>query len=145
MAFSVKVKNHIDIPKHIKEVKDPDFWKFGAHEWWRLLDPYTPMETGTMSKQVNIRGEEGNGTVHYLAPQAHYLYKGELMVDPKTGSSYAREGTKKVYAGRELCIKKSKHPLATKEWDKAATPTQKPKLIRAMQGYIDSGRLRLGE
>ena len=139
MAFRIRVEEHINIPKNMAKVQDDKFWEFGANEWWRLITPYTPMETGTMSESVSIKPKE----IEYNSPYAHYLYKGELMVDPDTGSSYARYGTKKVYAGTALEISKAKHPLATKEWDKAAEPTQKSKLIRAMQGYIDSGGLNL--
>lgn len=139
MAFGIKVEAHINIPKNMAKVRDDKFWEFGANEWWRLITPYTPMETGTTSESVNIKPKE----VEYISPQAHYLYKGELMVDPDTGSSWARHGAKKVYAGTALEISKAKHPLATKEWDKAAEPTQKSKLIKAMQGYIDSGGLNL--
>lgn len=139
MAFRIRVEEHINIPKNMAKVQDDKFWEFGANEWWRLLIPYTPMESGTMSESVSIKPKE----IEYNSPYAHYLYKGELMVDAETGSSYARYGTKKVYAGTPLEISKASHPLATKEWDKAAEPTQKPKLIRAMQGYIDSGGLNL--
>ena len=121
------------------KVRDNKFWEFGANEWWKLITPYTPMETGTTSESVDIKPKE----IIYLHPDAHFLHKGELMIDPDTGSSWARKGVKKVYAGTPLEISKAKHPLATKEWDKAAEPTQKPKLIRAMQGYIDSGGLNL--
>lgn len=141
----VKVEAHIDIPADMKKIRDPRFWEFGANEWWKLITPYAPMDTGTTSESVKIRGESGNGEIEYLQPNAHYLYKGELMIDPTTGSSYARAGTRKVYTGKALNISKARHPLASKEWDKAAEPTQKPKLIKAMQGYIDSGRLKLSE
>ena len=103
------------------------------------------MKTGTMSEQVQIRSDEKSGEIEYTAPYAHYLYKGELMVDSVTGSSYARAGTRKVYTGKELNFSTSKHPLASKEWDKAAEPNQKPKLRDAMQIYVDSGRLNLDE
>ena len=141
MAFKVTVKANINVRKHMAKVQDNDFWKFGANEWWKDITPYTPMETGTLFETVEIRPKE----IEYLAPCAHYLYRGELMVDPDTGSSYARQGAKKVYTGTPLNMSKAKHPLVTKEWDKAAEPTQKPKLIDAMQKYIDSGRLKLNE
>ncbi len=141
MAFKVTVKADINIPKNLAKVQSDEFWKFGANEWWKLITPYTPMETGGMSEHVEIIPKE----IEYLDPQAHYLHKGELMVDPDTGSSYAKKNAKKVYAGKELNISKAKHSLATKEWDKAAEPTQKPKLIKAMQEYIDSGRLNLND
>ncbi len=143
--MKITIEAHIDIPADMKKVRNPKFWKFSANEWNKLIFPYTPMETGITAESVKIRGESGNGEIEYLQPNAHYLYKGELMIDPATGSAYARAGAKKVYAGKELNISKANHPLASKEWDKAAEPTQKPKLIKAMQGYIDSGRLNLSE
>ena len=141
MAFKLTVKADIDVRKNMAKVRDDDFWKFGANEWWKDITPFAPMETGTLFESVEIRPKE----IEYFAPYAHYLYRGELMVDPDTGSSYARQGVKKIYAGTPLNISKQRHPLATKEWDKAAEPTQKPKLIDAMQKYIDSGRLKLNE
>lgn len=143
--MNIKIEAHINIPADLKKVRDPKFWKFGANEWWKLITPYAPMETGTTAESVKIRGKSGDGEIEYLQPNAHYLYKGELMIDPETGSAYARAGVKKKYAGKELNISTAMHPLASKEWDKAAEPTQKPKLIKAMQGYIDSGRLNLSE
>lgn len=145
MGFNIKVKAHINVPGTVKKVNDPTFWKFSANEWHKLITPYTPMDTGTLSESVKIKGKSGTGEIEYNAPYAHYLYQGQLMVDPETGSSYARAGTKKVYTENDLVMSKDRHPLASKEWDKAAEPTQKPKLISAMQGYIDSGRLNLNE
>lgn len=143
--MKVTVEAHINIPADLKKVRDPKFWKFGANEWNKLIFPYTPMKTGTTAESVEIHGKNGSGEIEYLEPNTHYLYKGELMVDPETGSAYARAGVKKKYAGKELNISTAEHSLASKEWDKAAEPTQKPKLINAMQGYIDSGRLNLSE
>ena len=143
--MKISIKSNINVSKHLRKVRAPSFWKYAANEWWKLITPFTPMETGTMSEQVTIKGEEGSGLIEYNAPQAHYLYKGELMVDPDTGSSYAKKGAKKVYTGTALVISKERHPLASKEWDKAAEPTQKPKLIDSMQKYVDSGRLNLSE
>ena len=143
--MELKIENHVNIPSIMLKVENPAFWKYAASEWWKLLTPYTPMDTGTMSESVKLTGEAKTGLVEYRAPYAHYLYRGELMVDPATGSSYAKQGAKKVYAGQDLKISMEKHHRASKEWDKAAEPLQKPKLIRAMQGYIDSGRLGLNE
>lgn len=143
--MKITIKSNIKVSKHLRKVRSPVFWKYAASEWWRLITPYTPMASGTMSEQVTVKGEEGAGIVEYNSPYAHYLYRGELMVDPDTGSSYAKKGAKKVYTGKELVISKEKHPLASKEWDKAAEPSQKPKLISSMQKYVDSGRLNLNE
>ena len=141
--MELKIENHIDSPYYLRKVEDATFWKYAANEWWKLLTPYTPMETGTTSETVKVKGEKLTGLLEYISPQAHYLYRGELMVDPATGSSYASQGAKKVYTGVDLQISRERHPLASKEWDKAAEPLQMPKLIKAMQDYITSGRLKL--
>lgn len=133
MKISVEVD--IDTQKCLNKVDNDGFWTFAAYEWWRLITPYVPMETGTLSESVEIRPKE----IEYIAPYAHYLYRGELMVDPVTGSSYAEKDSKKIYTGKELDLTHNKHPLSSKEWDKAAEPSQKPKLIQSMQGYLHRG------
>lgn len=104
------------------------------------MTPYVPMNTGTLSEQVEIRP----GEVEYTAPYAHYVYEGRVMgptyYDPDYGF-WSPPGEKKHYTGKKLNFSGGKHPLASAHWDKAAEPTQKPKLIAAMQGYIDKGGL----
>lgn len=136
MNLSVKVD--INIPKHLSVVRSDRLWTFAASELHRLLVPYIPMVTGTTSESVIIRP----GELEFIAPNAHFLNKGELMVDPVTGSSYARKGVKKIYAGKSLDLTHNKHPKSTKEWLDSAMPTEKPKLDAALQDYIDSGRMR---
>lgn len=123
MSFSVEAR--INTQELLSRVRNPSFWSFAANEWHRLITPYTPMETGVLAESVNIKGESGGGFVEYTAPYAHYQYSG------------------RSHGGRKLNYSREKHPLASAEWDKAAEPVQKPKLVRAMQKYIDTGRLRL--
>ena len=139
--MKLTVINKVNIPNILRRLDDDKFWKFGASEWHKLISPYTPMQTGTLFESVAIRPKE----IEYKQPYAHYVYHGILMVDPDTGSSYAKKGAKKVYASKQLHYQKDKHPLATKEWDKVAEPIQGPKLVDAMQGYINSGRLKLND
>lgn len=115
MSISVEVETDINIPKHMQKVRADPFWTFAANEWWKLMTPYVPMDSGALSQTVTIHPK----VVEYTVPYAHYIYEGNFK------------------------FRKDKHPLATNRWDKAAKPTQAPKLIDAMQGYIDSGRLNL--
>ena len=139
MKMDIDFELKFDRLKHILAIQDDSFWKYSANEWWKLISKYTPKVTGTLIEDVDIKPK----VIGYNSPSAHYLYKGELMVDPETRSSWARSGVKKVYAGKELVFSKEKNGLASKEWDKAAEPTEKPKLIQAMQKYVDSGRIKL--
>lgn len=105
----------IDIPKHLRKVNDDKFWKFAAQQWHRLYYPYIPYRLGNLADDVDINPH----VIEHKAIYAVRMYNGNFN------------------------FRKDEHPLASREWDKAAKPTQLPKLIRAMQAYVDSGRLRL--
>lgn len=141
MAFRITVKTNIDVPKTVSAVRGDEFWKFAATEWWRLISEYTPRDTRNLIQNVDIRPKE----IEYKSPYSHYMYEGKVMgpnyYNPDYGF-WSPPGQKKHYTGAEL---KYTNPKASKEWDKAAEPIQGPKLVQAMQGYIDSGRLNLNE
>jgi hypothetical protein len=147
MRFEVS-EVHIDIEGKLRKVRSDPFWTFAASEWHRLYKGYVPKRTGVLSEQVVITP----GQIEHTAPYAHYQYVGEVY-----GPNYpvyengvivgwvSPRGRPKHPTGRSLKYKRDLNPLASREWDKAAEPTQKPKLVRAMQRYIDSGRLNLSE
>ena len=94
---------------------DPGLWTFAANTWYKLCEPWTPFDTGMLLDEVLIEPKR----IYYIMNYATYVYHGEKM-------NFTTQH----------------HPLATHHWDQAATPTQLPKLIEAMQGYIDT-RLKL--
>lgn len=95
---------------------DAAFWTFAAAEWHRLYDPYVPMREGVLKDTVCITP----GQIEHTVPYAAYQYNGAHF---------------HFYRGQ--------HPRASARWDRAAEPTQKPKLISSLQAYIDQGRLKL--
>ena len=95
---------------------DPAFWTFAAMEWHTLYTPYVPMQTGVLTNTVSFSPGEIEHTVIY----ANYQYTGFTF-------KYSHD----------------LHPKASAKWDQAAAPTQLPKLAKAMQAYIDQGRLKL--
>ena len=100
-----EVTTDIDIPKAMKKIVNNEFWMFATSEWYRLISPYTPRDTGMLYQNVTIRPKE----ITYNAPYAKEVYT-----------------TNKRY-------RKDKNPMAVCYWDKKAIPTQGPKLIEAMQ------------
>lgn len=94
---------------------DRQFWLFAATQWYRLYQPYVPMQTGMLSQNVLIRPKE----IEHIQPYAHRMYEGV-----------------------NFRFRKDRHPKATAQWDKKAAPTQLPKLASTLQGYIDSWRFR---
>lgn len=99
-----------------KAANDRGLWTFAATEWHRLYSPYVPMREGFLTNNVIIRPKE----IEHAVPYARRLYNG-------VGFRFRKE----------------KHPKASAKWDQAARATQLPKLVSAIQGYIDSGRLKL--
>lgn len=116
------------------------FWKFAAAEWHRLYKAYVPFNQGKLFNTVDIRPNE----IEHTVPYAHYQYTGEVY-----GPNYPifsggrivgwKSPPRKHPTGKAL---KYKNPKAAKEWDKAAAPTQMPKLVSTLQNYVDSGRLK---
>ena len=89
---------------------------------------FMPMQEGpfiavTRGKSASVAG---TGKVYAAyGPQGRFLYSGKVMVDEKTGSTWARLGGKKVlvsqYAGKtrareKLQYSKAAHPKAQEEW-----------------------------
>ena len=82
-----------------------------ANEALKDTDKFVPKLTGTLSGGARVDGE----SIVYPGPYARYLYHGKLMVDPKTGSSYARKGSTKTLTGKSINVAKS-NPMAQPEW-----------------------------
>lgn len=91
-----------------------------ANEIMKDTSPYVPALTGTLDRSAHVQ-QRGNGAVIiYSTRYARYLYHGMLMVDPVTGSSWARAGVKKVLTSKPLKFNKSMHPKATSHWFEAS-------------------------
>lgn len=109
------VEINIDVPRDLAKIEDPTFQLFAAETWYKLYRDYVPNDTGTLYKTVRIRPNE----IEHVAPYARTVYE--------HNRHYRRD----------------KAPKATAHWSEAAEPAEKPKLIRTLQNYIDSGRLHL--
>lgn len=114
----MEVKFKCDInPNRIaaKIAESKEFWTIAHLEWWRLITPYTPFQTGNLAEDVTITAE----AIKYNSPYANRMYKGD-----------------------NFNFRKDKHPLASARWDRAAKPSQLPCLARTLNNYIKSGRFK---
>lgn len=68
----------------------------------RLSAPYIPFETSMLQKSGILGTVAGSGTVEWIAPYAKYLYYGNVMVSPTTGSPWAKKGERKVLTDKPL-------------------------------------------
>ena len=91
-----------------------------AQQWLgdRVLEgckPLMPLRTGGLQQRSHT---ENNGRrVVFPGPSGRFLYMGKVMVDPDTGSPFARRGVKKVVTDRPLNYS---NPGATSKWFDAA-------------------------
>lgn len=103
-------------PKILAKVQNDRFGLLVSNEWKRLIDPYTPRDTGVL---MGITGQ----TVDIQPFKLHYK------------SKYAE----RVYNGSDMNFQK-KNPYSTYEWDKAAENAgQKDKLYRTLNNALQNG------
>ena len=82
--------------------------------------PIMPRQTGNFVQMTNARSAAAAGTGYVWAgtpPFGRFLYYGKVMIDPVTGSAYARKGVKKIVTDKDL---KFWYPTAQAKWFEVA-------------------------
>lgn len=95
--------------------------KFADAQQWlgdRILEDcrsLMPLRTGALQQRSHT--EDGGARVVFPGPYGRFQYGGKVMIDPDTGSPWARKGVKKVLTDRPLTYS---NPQATDHWFDAA-------------------------
>lgn len=113
MAIRINVISDVGTDKIIARAEKAQ--EILANEAMKDTDKFVPKLSGTLSGGARVSGN----TITYPGPYARYLYHGKLMVDPKTGNSYARKGSTKTLTGKSINVAKS-NPMAQPEWFEAS-------------------------
>lgn len=109
----VSVKVNVSANELEKSVTNDRFMLFVANEWKRLIDPYTPRDTGLMQDTAVLRP----GEIEYIQPYASTVYYGENFRFKK------------------------KNPYSTHHWDMAAEQAgQAEKLARIANAALKSNQ-----
>lgn len=115
--MSVDIKVDFNYPKILQKVTGHELGTFVATEWKKLINPYTPYDTGRTQNTAEI------------SPW-HIRYN---PVDPEKGTHYAQ----KIYYGENIKFKKIHNPYATHHWDRAAEQAgQKETLYKKVNEYL---------
>lgn len=139
----MNVRIDLNEPKILQKVTSDRFGLHVSNEWKRLIDPYTPKDTGLTMESARIYPWR----IHYIQPWSAYVYNGELYIDPVTGAGgfltskgwMSRPGIKKIPSGKPLNYQKN-NPYSTDHWDeKAEQAGQKDKLCRTLNNALQSG------
>ena len=78
--------------------------------------PFVPALTGSLTGRTAVKDNK----IIYPGPYARYLYYGKLMVDPETGSAYAKKGASKILTNKDLVYTKTVHGSAQAHWCEAS-------------------------
>ena len=123
-----KITWHKDLKIYLNEdrilgkVTNDRLGLFVANEWKRLIDPYTPRDTGQL---MGLLGdvELSPFKIHYKSEHAEHVY-------------YNTRGVTFITKGP------GRNPCATDHWDvKAEAAGQKDKLYRTLNNALKSGRI----
>lgn len=87
---------------------------------------YVPAQTLSLSNRSIVRGNQ----VIYPGPYARFLYHGKVMVDPNTGSPYAKKGATKVVTDQNLVFTQEVHRDAQAEWFEASKAQNLQKWVK---------------
>lgn len=111
----------------------------------RLMQPYIPMDSGTLAGAFSLT-DIGSGVIVQNTPYARYLYYGELYVDPitgkgafhdpQTGRFWSRPKVQKVASGRPLNYNTNQHPMAGARWFERMKADHKQDLINIVKENI---------
>lgn len=138
MKWKVKVdmKPVNTIMTRLGVTPDGDVQKFVTNAVSGRITAYMPYRSGALTKLKFIKSPT---EIEVIAPQAHYLYRGVLMVDPVTGSPWSKpEHGSKVDAvpPKALEYDKTKNPKAGPNWDKRLMAFEGAKIAADVQEYI---------
>ena len=108
------IKADVKLDRFEKSFQDAEYWLDG--EIMTDMVPFMPHRDGTFINLTKIQSAaiQGSGKVIAAAPPTgRFLYEGKVMVDPQSGSPWARKGAKKVVTGKQLDYS---NPRATPHW-----------------------------
>lgn len=147
---NIDINLDVDLSRFNQQYGDAQY-RFDSQIMTSMV-PFMPMVTNTF---INVtRGLSaavaGSGHVYAAAPPfGQFLYEGKVMVDPGTGSTYARPGAKKVlvsqYSGKTAAkenieYSKTAHPKATSHWFDAAKRADGKKWINKAKRTAGGGK-----
>lgn len=139
-VIRMDVKLSVDAEK-IKETrglkKGGRIQRFVDSEVIKLMEPYTPFQTGKMHRSSLAGTVIGSGNIRYLSPYARYQYYGQVYgpnIPIKENGViigyFSPKNKKKHPTGRQLKYSKEKHPRAGKLWFERMKADKKERIIQ---------------
>ena len=134
------IKINIDLSRYDERFADAQYLLDGMV--MNSMVPYMPKITGSFINLTRAQSAAIQGTGKVVAgapPMGRFLYMGKVMVDPVTGSAWARYGAKKIVTEKDLNLRHG-NPKATPQWFETAKRVDKDKWIKAVEKQVKHGR-----
>ena len=96
------------------------------------MDPYVPMSSGSGVHMKNNKTYPSNHEIKYIAPYAHYHYKGKKAIGPSRP-----KGVKRTISNEDM--KYQGAPKRGSEWDKRMMNDRGKEVCRDVENYIKNG------
>lgn len=115
------IKVDVSLNRFEKQFQEAQTWL--DEQVWTGMKKYMPQRDGILIDTTGIHNEalKGSGKVYAgYGPYGRFLYMGKVMVDPETGSPWARKGAEKVVTNRDIQFSTVPNPYATDHWFDAA-------------------------
>ena len=106
------------------------------------MQPYMPHQTGTFINITKAMSAAMAGSGYVMAaapPMGRFLYEGKVMVDPETGSPWARKGAKKVVTDSMLDYFKGHNPNVTDHWFETAKEKHGKSWVKMVKNIAGGG------
>lgn len=132
------IKVDISLDRFEKQFQDAQYWLDG--QVMTDMVPYMPHRDGIFVNLTRMRSAALQGTGKVVAgapPQGRFLYEGKVMIDPVTGSPWARKGAKKVVTERPLTYS---NPKATPHWFDTAKDAHGKSWVKGVKRIAGGGK-----
>lgn len=132
------IKVDVSLNRLEKQFQEAQFWLDG--QVMNDMVPYMPHRDGAFVNLTRMRSAALQGTGKVVAgapPQGRFLYEGKVMVDPVTGSPWARKGAKKVVTERPLTYS---NPKATPHWFDTAKEAHGKSWVKGVKRIAGGGK-----
>lgn len=132
------IKADVSLNRFGKQFQKAQFWLDG--QVMNDMVPYMPHRDGIFVNLTRMRSAALQGTGKVVAgapPQGRFLYEGKVMVDPVTGSPWARKGAKKVVTERPLTYS---NPKATPHWFDTAKDAHGKSWVKGVKRIAGGGK-----
>ena len=96
----------------------------------------SPFVPASQSEVLNRRTAVIGHTVVYPGPYARFLYYGKLMVDPNTGSAWAKKDAVKIPTDKDLKFSQAVHPRAGSHWFEVSKSQNLNKWLRVAKKAV---------